>query len=62
MCQYACQALLSHPKLKRIPELFFENAAWEANNLHKNGFLVSKETVVLCGWESETKIWLYETS
>ena len=24
-----------------------------------NLFLVSKETVVLCRWESETKIWFY---
>ena len=27
-----------------------------------NGFLVSKETVVLCQWESGTKIWFYQTS
>ena len=27
-----------------------------------NGFLVSKETVVLRQWESETKIWFYQTS
>ena len=26
------------------------------------GFLVSKEAVVLCRWESETKIWFYPTS
>ena len=26
------------------------------------GFLVSKETVVLRRWESETKIWFYQTS
>ena len=25
-----------------------------------NGFLVSKETVVLCQWESETKIGFYK--
>ena len=27
-----------------------------------NGFLVSKETVKLRRWESETKIWFYQTS
>ena len=27
-----------------------------------NGFLVSKETVVLRQWESEQKIWFYQTS
>ena len=27
-----------------------------------NGFLVSRETVVLRRWESETKIWFYQTS
>lgn len=26
------------------------------------GFLVSKETVLLHWWESETKIWIYQTS
>ena len=27
-----------------------------------NGFVVSKEIVVLRRWESETKIWFYQTS
>ena len=27
-----------------------------------NNVLVSKETVVLCQWESETKIWVYQMS
>ena len=27
-----------------------------------NGYVVSKETVVLRRWESETKIWFYQTS
>ena len=31
-------------------------------NLAVNGSLVSRETVVLRRWESETKIWLYQTS
>ena len=26
-----------------------------------SGFLVSKETVVLLRWKSETKVWFYET-
>ena len=27
-----------------------------------NGFLVSREPMVLCWWESETKIWFYQMS
>lgn len=30
--------------------------------LNVNGFLVSKETVVLLRWDSEIKIWFYQTS
>ena len=29
---------------------------------HQSRFLVSRETVVLRRWKSETKIWLYRTS
>ena len=31
-------------------------------HMQGNGFLVSKEIEVLCGRESETKIWFYQTS
>ena len=36
--------------------------AAEPVSIYLNGVLVSKETVVLRRWESETKIWFYETS
>ena len=29
---------------------------------HQSGFLVSRETVVLRRWKSETKFWFYRTS
>ena len=35
---------------------------WERSVWIVNGFLVSKETVVLRQWESEKKIWFYQTS
>ena len=31
-------------------------------HVQDNGFLVSKETVVLHWWKSETKIWFYQMS
>ena len=30
--------------------------------VHLGGFLVSTETVLLCRWESQTKLWLCQTS
>ena len=37
--------------------------AWPLNKSETGGgFLVSKENVILLRWESETKIWFYQTN
>ena len=39
------------------------NTHCHINDMNKvDKFLVSKETVLLRGWKSETRIWFYQTS
>ena len=49
-----------HMGIALVKSCFFV-LSW-LGSLHVNGFLVSKETVVLRRWESERKIWFYQAS
>ena len=40
----------------------FSNRDPHLKTFHQSGFLVSRGTVVLLRWKSETKLWFYRTS